>query len=218
MKRKSVLTIISICCLACILVCLCACNKTDDKQQNDCISRLTESYYAGESENFAVSIETGRREKCFIADGKTTDVVDFAEIIITPLKRTDCESISYAIKGQDATLSGEVTSSNYGEFIGELQLDFVPTSITLTVGEENCEIELCNILEGALSANDIINIAKEEFKDRIASEENFNREIYVKLISGDRISYYYYVSFIGEGVDYWAMLVDIKTGAIVSKK
>lgn len=219
MKRKNVLIFIAICCLACTLVCLCACNKPNDQQDKDNISRLTQSYYAGESEDFAVSIETGMREKCFIADGKATDVVEFAEIVITPLKQNDCEKLAYQIKGQDATLSGEVTSSNYGEFIGELKLDFVPTSVTLTVGEEECEIELCNILEGALNANDIINIAKNEFAERIASEgETLNREIYVKLISGDRIGYYYYVSFIGEGVDYWAMLVDIKTGEIVSQK
>ncbi len=180
---------------------------------------MTQSYFAGESEDFAVSIETGRREKSFIADGKSTDVVDFAEIIITPLKRNDCEKISYVIKGQDATLNGEVATSNYGEFIGELKLDFTPVSITLTAGETESEIELCNVLEGALSANDIVNIAKNEFADRIANEgENFHREIYVKLISGDRMSYYYYVSFIGEGVDYWAMLVDIKSGEIVSRK
>ena len=63
--------------------------------------------------------------------------------------------------------------------------------------------------------------ARKEFADRIAAESadgKPSREIYVKLISGDRATYYYYVSFIGEGIDYWALLLDPATGNVVSKK
>lgn len=41
------------------------------------MSRLTEAYYAGESDLFAVTIEKGRREKRFVADGIARDVCDF---------------------------------------------------------------------------------------------------------------------------------------------
>lgn len=221
MKRKIILTLVAICSIICAIVGLSACNRKNTDTSNDNISRQTYSYYAGESELFAVTIEFGKREKTFIADGKATDVCDFVELIIVPLKKNECEKISYIIAGQDATLSGEVASSNYGEFVSALQLDFIPSTVTVTAGEDSSEIEMCNILEGALSSLDVVNIAKTEFKDRIESETaqgKNDREIYVKIISGDRINYYYYVSFIGEGVDYWAMLIDIKTGDIVSKK
>ena len=74
--------------------------------------------------------------------------------------------------------------------------------------------------EGALSPEDVINIAKEEFKETLDKEATVGkeREIYVKIITGDRENYYYYVSFIGDGVDYLAMLVEPKTGKVVSKK
>ena len=91
----------------------------------------------------------------------------------------------------------------------------------MTAGKEQSEIDLSSVLEGALTSQDVINIAKKEFKEKIDaeySEGKADREIYVKLITADRTNYYYYVSFIGDGTDYWAMLVDIKTGAIVSKK
>jgi len=97
----------------------------------------------------------------------------------------------------------------------------VPTSIALTAGSDVSEIELKNVLEGALTSADIINLAKDAFKEKIELESadgKPQREIYVKLISGDRKNYYYYVSFIGDGVDYWAMLLDPKTGDIISKK
>ena len=44
------------------------------------------------------------------------------------------------------------------------------------------------------------------------------REIYVKLITGDRETYYFYVSFIGEGTDYWAALINPADGTVVSEK
>ena len=83
------------------------------------------------------------------------------------------------------------------------------------------EIDLSSVLEGALTADQVIDIAKQEFKDKIDAEYaqgKADREIYVKLITADRTTYYYYVSFIGDGVDYWAMLADVKTGEVISKK
>ena len=93
--------------------------------------------------------------------------------------------------------------------------------MSVTANGTTEEIQLADVLAGKLSSSDVVNIARKEFADRIAAESadgKPSREIYVKLISGDRETYYYYVSFIGEGVDYWAMLVDPATGDVVSKK
>ena len=148
-------------------------------------------------------------------------MVDFCEINIQPLKTNEYEKITYVLSGQDKTLSGELTGGTFGEFTASIALDFVPDKIVVTAGKEQSEIDLSSVLEGALTSQDVINIAKKEFKEKIDaeySEGKADREIYVKLITADRTNYYYYVSFIGDGTDYWAMLVDIKTGAIVSKK
>ena len=62
--------------LACAVSVLTACNLfKKDKQECDNVSRQTDAYFVGESAQFAVSIEKGKREKTFIADGKATDVV-----------------------------------------------------------------------------------------------------------------------------------------------
>ncbi|MEG1663013.1 MAG: hypothetical protein RR338_03415, partial [Clostridia bacterium] len=83
--KKKILSCLAIFVVAVLsVVSLVACNKGGgDKDKSDNISRMTKSYYAGESELFAVSVECGRREKTFIADGKCCDVVDFQEISIT---------------------------------------------------------------------------------------------------------------------------------------
>lgn len=220
MKRKVIILVVTVVLILASLLSLCACNRQKDEKSGDNISRLTEWYFAGESELFAVTVEKGRREKNFIADGKATDVQDFAELTITPLKTNDYEEISYVLNGENATLSGSVKKSEYGEYVTALTLDFVPTSVTLTVGETSETIELVSVLEGALSPADVINIARAEFKDTLDKEATTGkeREIYLKIITGDRQNYYYYVSFIGDGVDYLAVLIEPKTGKIVSKK
>lgn len=219
MKRKT-LILITVCILA-LAFGLVACNKTSDDAKSDNICRLTEQFYAGESENFYASIECGRREKTFIADGVAREVADFCELCILPLKSNSLEGISYQIWGGQNSLSGEVKAGRHGEFVASIALDFIPEKIVLTASDNNDEIELSSVLDGAITAFDAINVAKDALKENIQKEYNDGkpeREIYVKLISADRVNYYYYVSFIGDGVDYWAMLINPKTGEIVSKK
>ena len=221
MKKKIYLVLTLILVLVCASVVLVACGSKQPGGAKDNISRRTDAYFAGESEQFAVSVEKDRREKTFIADGKATDVVDFCQITVIPLKSNDYKSINFVIKGDDSTLSGEITTSDFGEFFSLIELGFTPKTITVTAGEETCEIELTDMLEGKLTSSDAVNIAKDAFKDKIAKENEegkAEREIYVKLITGDRTNYYYYVSFIGDGVDYWAMLIDPSTGDIISKR
>jgi len=221
MKKKIYLVLTLILVLVCASVVLVACGSKQPGGAKDNISRRTDAYFAGESEQFAVSVEKGRREKTFIADGKATDVVDFCQITVIPLKSNDYKSINFVIKGDDSTLSGEITTSYFGEFFSLIELGFTPKTVTVTAGEETCEIELTDMLEGKLTSSDAVNIAKAAIKDKIAKdneEYKAEREIYVKLITGDRTNYYYYVSFIGDGVDYWAMLIDPSTGDIISKR
>lgn len=222
MKRKIILILSAILIMICAVSVLAACGvKGNNKPSNDNVSRATEAYFAGESELFAVSIEKGRRERTFIADGKATDVIDFCQITVVPLKNNSYESISYVISCDDKTLSGEIKTSDFGEYSAVIELDFDPKKVTVTAGTDTSEIDMSNVLEGALTSSDAVNKAKESFKDKIEQEKSegkAEREIYVKLITGDRTNYYYYVSFIGDGVDYWAMLIDPKTGDIVSKR
>lgn len=217
MKRKTVVIIavaLLTICLACVL-CACDAKKGDELKSN--VSRETSAFYAGESDLFAVTLEKGKRESVFIADGKATDVVEFTQITVTPLKSNDYEQIEYALACDAETLTGVVQKSDFGEFTATIELDFVPDKVTITAGDDTAEIQLSDILNGCLTSSDAINIAKEEFKDRLAQSSD-EREIYVKLITGDRTNYYYYVSFIGEGVDYYAMLIDPHSGAVITKK
>lgn len=221
MKKKIYLILTVILVLACAAVALVACGNKPQRGANDNVSRRTDAYFAGESDCFAVSIERGRKERTFIADGKATDVIDFCRITVVPLKSNEYQSVNFVINGEDTTLSGEIKTFDFGEFTSEIELNFTPKSVTVTAGSEVSEIDLTDMLEGKLTAQDAVNIAKEAFKEKLTAESEEGkaaREIYVKLITGDRTNYYYYVSFIGNGVDYLAVLIDPSTGDIVSKR
>lgn len=217
--KKKIAIIIAIVIIATSAFALAACNRRADDETPSDISRLTQSYLAGESDLFAVSVESGLREKLFIADGKATDVQPFTELKIVPLKTFEQNSIAFVLSAGEDSLSGTVEEGRGGEFKADIDLDFVPDKITLTAGEQTCEIDLCSVLEGAITAEDAIEIVREAFKDKLEAEaaEGKTREIYVKLISGDRTEYYYYVSFIGDGVNYLAGLVD-RGGTLISKR
>lgn len=220
MKRKILLAILAVVIIVASLSALVACNKKGEEKPAEPISRITREYYAGESDLFAVVVEKGEREKNFIADGKATDVCAFATVSVTPLKTNDYEELAYELKGETSTLTGSIARDEYGEYKTDVTLDFVPKQAIITVGETKSEIDLVSVLEGALSVGDIINIAKAEFKDTLDKEAELGkeREIYLKVITGDRENYFYYVSFIGDGVDYLAVLIEPKTGKVVSKK
>lgn len=222
MKKKLVVMLAAILVVALSLTLLAACGKkgSDDDTPSD-VSRMISAFYAGETDNFAVTFERGFKEEPFLADGKTCETVQFAVLTVTPLKSGEYESVSYTLTGESASASGTLTAGTFGDFSGAVEGDFSPLSVTLTAGEITEEIQLDNVLADCLSGYDAAELARKQFADRIAAETEagtYSREVFVKLITGDRITYYYYVSFIGEGVDYWAVLIDPATGEIVSEK
>lgn len=218
MKKKTIFILAISLTIACSLV-FAACDRGNVDEHSSDISRITSSYLAGESDLFAVSLECGRRERAFIADGKVTDVAPFAELKILPLKTADAEGLQFVLASDDATLSGSIDKGTSGEFKTSLDLTFTPAKITVTMGEQSSEIDLSSVLEGAITAEEAIDIARETFKDKLELEaaDGKSREVYLKLITGDRENYYYYVSFIGDGVNYLATLVSLD-GNIVSKR
>ena len=220
MKKKNIAILMIILILSALAI-FYACNKVEEPKKESNVSRPVTAFYAGENEDFAVSIEFLEKEKPFVADGVTGDVASTVQLVILPLKVHNADQFDFALKNATATYSGKVKGNQFGEYAVDLTIDFVPTSITVGEGETACHIDLVNVLDGKLTSQDVINIAESEFAERIAEckeKGEYHREIYVKLITGDREHYYYYVSYIGEGVDYWALLINPETGAVVSKK
>ena len=100
MRRKTVIVILLLSALAFSALCLAACDRdsSEDDRPKD-ISRMVSAFYAGECEDFAVTFERGSKEEPFIADGKTTSVVDFSSLRVIPLRATEVSEISFTLAG-----------------------------------------------------------------------------------------------------------------------
>ena len=67
MKKKVFLIFVAILVVVCSVVFV-SCNKDKTPTERGNISRTISAFYAGENDNFAVSIQSGKREKNFMAD------------------------------------------------------------------------------------------------------------------------------------------------------
>jgi hypothetical protein len=220
MKKRIFIAVSAILVLTALAFTLVSCNRGGGEEASN-VSRVTTAFYVGENSNFAVTVDVGKREKIFIADGAATDVEDFREITVAPLKANTYDSLSFTLLAEGKSLEGTLSVNSYGEYTAVVSLDFVPSSVEVKFGTTVQLIELNDVLKNALTPDDVINIAQNEFKSLIEQETSdgeLKREIYVKVITGDRVNYYYYVSFIGEGTDYWAMLIEPVSGAVISRR
>ncbi len=223
MKKKALLFVAIVLVICAAAAALAACDKAEESTPSD-ISRSVTSLYIADGDDFAVTVETGICEQPFIADGKIGETAEFVTITVTPLVTVGSEEISFTLTGggeTPATLSGTLTAGGFGDFKGDIALSFEPVKVSVTADGKTFEADLTDVTEGKLSSADAVNIARELFAERVEEERAAgvpSREIYVKLVTGDREHFYYYVSFIGENVDYWGALIDAETGAVLSKR
>ena len=223
MKKKTLLFVAIVLVICAAAAALAACDKAEESTPSD-ISRSVTSLYIADGDDFAVTVETGICEQPFIADGKIGETAEFVTITVTPLVTVGSEEISFTLTGggeTPATLSGTLTAGGFGDFKGDIALSFEPVKVSVTADGKTFEADLTDVTEGKLSSADAVNIARELFAERVEEERAAgvpSREIYVKLVTGDREHFYYYVSFIGENVDYWGALIDAETGAVLSKR
>lgn len=221
MKKKMLLFVCLILAVCAAVFALAACDRTPAEEPSD-ISRSVSALYIADGDEFSVTLEVGAKETPFVADGKVGEVKEFASLTLTPLTVAEYDEIAFVITGgEQETLSGTLTAGGFGDFKSDIPLDFVPAKISVTAGGQTTEFELSSVLEGKLTAADAVNVARKLFADLIEEERaagSPSREIYVKLITGDRENFYYYVSFIGEGTDYWGALVKPEDGSVVSRR
>ena len=96
MKKKIALIVCIVLLVSCTAALLAACDNKTGAEASD-VSRSVSALYTGGGEDFVVSIEQGRREDPFIADGKVSEVKDFVELTVTPLSVNTYEEIAYVI-------------------------------------------------------------------------------------------------------------------------
>lgn len=221
---------ISVLILLILFVSLFGCNqkKEIDPVKNQ-VSFYHSSLYCGQNESFSVTIESGKKEKDLIIDGRVGAMTDFTKIRVTPLNADNFgKDYSYELIGKNGKLNGklenDLTVSAYIKDIENISSLGVITGITIKAADIDSKITLTDKINDMLKWQDVLDIAKENYSQAISNElqeNNFNREIFIKFVNDNKNTespYYWYIAMIASKNDYWAMLIEPKSGTIITKK
>lgn len=218
--KKFLLVLMTVCALTFGLT---ACNNESKKENelNSYVSYSHEASYVGENEKYTVICEAGKKEEVFVDDGKIGKIVPFCTVIVVPKKQDDKNSINVKL-----TVNGKEISENLPK---DMFTENFEKSIS-TFGEvsqieiENQVIKLQDVMKEYISRAQIMKIVRQELKEQIDGgykDGKFCKEFYIKLIrDNDNVkgSHYWYVALIDGENSFCSMLLDAKTGEVLSKK
>lgn len=194
------------------------------------ISHEQHDLYAGAGENFSASIVIGKKEKTFLADGKVGEMGEYCSITLTP-KKVDLydKQFVYKVVGESGEATGSLVKNLLGASFGGEITEYAKLgaikSISVTCDNLTEEIPLTNKMLGCITYDKALEYAYNSIKDTLTDEDfadnTFSKEVYIKFIN-DRTNpdseYYWYVSMIKDNENFCAILIDPKTGAIISQR
>ncbi len=233
MKKIFWIVIATLLTLTCVFA-LASCGGKSDAPKKEGLETLVSVYhdgvYVGANEDFTVNLTTGETEKLIVADGKVGELTRFATLTVTPLSSSLFNNVyTYVLTGEKGEKTGELEKDVIGatftaEIDGAESIGKITGAKIVAENILESDVPLTNKLEGALTWKEILKHAETTLSEQIKEESDTGalpREIYVKLVNAmasDDSPYYYYVSFIKSPSDYWALLMDPATGAVISKK
>jgi hypothetical protein len=189
-----------------------------------------ERVFFGKNANFAVSVYSGRGEKNFLTDGKATDVESFCKIVLNVLNPAyskiasfDCEVFFEDGSHSPGKIEKDPLTLEYTADIEAAEIKNVKSVYIKYAAAKGDSIDVKGAAEGGISAEGAFNAAVKVFSKEIKENTKnggFDREIYVKFVSGygGGEPHYWYVAFIASDSDYWAVLIDAKTGKTELKR
>jgi hypothetical protein len=217
---KKILALILL--LSAVTIVFCACDDASE-QIPDNISYAEIDIFWGGGDDFFVEVVRGFKENPLNADGKSTNVLEFFEIKITPLKSTSAKTLNFELSGENFNMSGIANLSpteNQFVFLSKEKVKFEElTDILIVSGQKQQNVELYDMTADNLNWKNALEISQAEFKERIDGASR--REIFIKMtrdrqnIGGDC---FWYVCYIGEANDFWSLLLDAQTGKVIAKK
>lgn len=229
-KKITLIVCVLICCL--IVFAACGEKKTTEEILSDSVSSRQSACYTGSDENFDVTLTTLAQEEAFIADGKVGNVVTRTTLSVKPKAAVDKE-MSYSLQSESGKKEGELSKNVLGSaYIAEIEglSDLgVPTTVVITVGsgDETTEytVTLADRMADVIDADEAVMTAygyyKQQLDAEIASEDGWQREIFVRFVNDRKDSeskYYWYVAFVADRNDDMAVLIDPATKEIVNSR
>lgn len=187
----------------------------------DYVSYLQEQSIVGENENYTVIVDGGKKEEVFVDDGKVGKLVDFTKIVVVPKKQASKSVIEVRLIEGDKDDSIELSKDSFtGNYEKTIDKRINPRKMIIA----NEHIELKDVTNEFINKDKIMEIVKSELKEQIDNgykDNKFNKEIYIKLVRDNNDingTNYWYVAVIDGENKFSSILLDAKTGKVLSKK
>ena len=222
--------IIALLMIAASVFALVSCNDGTDDTLKEHISYIqTDSYY-GECELYTVYLTAGEKEVPFIADGMRGDMKEFCRLTVRTKDNTIINgNFTYRFTYNEEEVSGTFSKDYGNSMSADTGVKAHATglkNLIISNAENEFNIELKdNMCDNKITIDKAYEIAKDEIKDKIASEtadgKEFDIEIYIKFVNDwtdANSEYYYYVAFIGADRKGYAVLIDKTSGEVIAKR
>jgi hypothetical protein len=211
--------------------------ETEFDRMKRLVSHQQTELLTASNEHFEVIFVAGITEVPFIADGLKGETAAFARLRIMPKNYGYINNnYDFELIGEHGSIKGELTKDALGiGFSTEVTgIDGIglPSRAVITErcegeGEEDesvpkYEFELVNLMSNMISGEAALEIALEEFSERIAQEQadgTFRREIQLRLLndtSNFDSPYHWFITFVGDNFDYFAVLINSGNGSVIS--
>lgn len=184
----------------------------------DYISEKRDRVYLYEDDNLTVKVQLTSRESPYLSDGYKGDMQDICEIFV---------KFSQSPENVTATLGESGGEMSYMSVTDSFYLSFAAAeigdsaSVTLTCDGTERQIDATGVLyDGVITCEDALESARQYDGDLFAAltnGNNFEGEIYVRLLA-DEGKCYYYVGVIDREGNTSAYLVDGENGNVIAER
>ncbi len=220
MKKKIFLG----CLLAAVTVMCFGCGIDTLKLVRENMSEVTQVYYYGENEDFAISIAYGQRENEYKVDGKSGDNVDFCLLTLKPTRKSADELKKLTLSVDDNEQELEILLNlNNGAYMLDLEKKLTGQE-KISAKFEGQEVALYPISNDfKIDSKKAVEIACKELEAKILEKKKFtnlNGECYLRVIdkrqNGLEETYWCFTIFNTDGKDY-SVIISTEDGSILTK-
>lgn len=199
------------------------CSKNDYINEN--ISEIRNFLYEGVADNVVATLVCGYREKDYILDGYSTDLIEFG-VLTFDIKDGIYKTAKFSVFYNENVIEGELVQNPFDNtLVVDLKkiIDVSEITVSIELEDNKREIKLKRLdTNWKVSSEEVKNIITKNFKEEINNlivEGDFKGEVYIKILNDADIykgDYYWYVSIIGQKGGKLNAIISPHTGSVLS--
>ena len=211
------------------LVCMSSCqNKYENLLQSN-TSEIRKDLFEGKSEDITASLIVGMREKNYIVNGYSDELIEFGVLSFNALKcdKIDGVASSYILFVGTEKFEGDLQENPFDKtLVADIKKNIdcnkkVIARIISKDYEQDIELKCVNS-KWKVNADDVYKIIAKKLKKEISTfviKNNFEGEVYIKIINdADKniADYYWFVNIIGRGGSRLSAIISPESSEILA--